>query len=208
MRCLHCGGSQSEGIVRVRRSVAVGLYVVGLVLAYALTGRLLHDLVEGGQRSLLPLWKAWLPLGVLLSAVIAGFLRWRQPVCDACGAVNPAWLLMALPKPQSQRVAAGPTRRVVLRALGGVGTGLAAAVSGAMDEHKVETGEAPDKTTKDMATKAAVVGGVAGAVTGAVVHFARKHLGSPSPQAGPLLRFIARLNLVVTGRGFSGVIRW
>ena len=31
----------------------------------------------------MPLWKAWVPLGVLWLGVAAQFARWRQPVCDA-----------------------------------------------------------------------------------------------------------------------------
>jgi aryl-alcohol dehydrogenase-like predicted oxidoreductase len=130
MSCNRCGGVQSERVVRVRRSVAWGLYALGLLLAWILTGSLLHDLVEGVQRSTLSPWKVWLPLGVLLLAVVAGFARWRQAVCDVCEVVPPAWLLAPMPKPDSERVLASPTRRVVLRTLGGVGTGVAAATSG------------------------------------------------------------------------------
>jgi uncharacterized protein len=130
MSCPRCGGSQSNRVVRVRRSVAFGVYAVGLILAYILTGNLLHDLAEGGQRSLLPLWELWVPLGALVLAVIVGFARWRQPVCDACATGGTAWWAAPLPKAQSEAIVNGPTRRVVLRTLGGVGTGVAAAVSG------------------------------------------------------------------------------
>ena len=65
MNCGRCGGLRSERMVRLRWQVVAGIYAAGLLLAYTLTGSLLHDLVEGGQRSLLPLWKAWVPLAVL-----------------------------------------------------------------------------------------------------------------------------------------------
>jgi len=130
MSCPQCGGTRSERVVRVRRSVVLATYGIGLILAYGLTGGLLHDLIEGVQRSLLPMWKVWVPVATLLLAVVAGFSRWRQPVCDACDTADPAWLLESLPRERSAAIAAGPTRRVVLRTLGGVGTGVAAAASG------------------------------------------------------------------------------
>src|SRR5215813_1617964 len=86
MTCSQCGGRVHEGVVRVRQSVAVAIFAIGLLLAYTIGGDLLHDLVEGGQRSLLPLWKLWLPLAVLLLGVVASFLHLRRPVCEACGA--------------------------------------------------------------------------------------------------------------------------
>jgi predicted aldo/keto reductase-like oxidoreductase len=130
MSCPRCGGAQSERSVQVRRPVVLALYGVGLLLAWVLTGSLLHDLAEGVQRSLLPLWKLWMPMSVLLLAVIAGFARWRQAACEACRTATPAWLLVPLSPTKSDAIAAGPTRRVVLRTLGGVGTGVAAAASG------------------------------------------------------------------------------
>jgi predicted aldo/keto reductase-like oxidoreductase len=130
MSCPQCGGTLSERLVRVRRPIVFAVYGLGLLLAYGLTGGLLHDLVEGMQRNLLPLWKLWVPLGVLVGAVIAGFARWRQNVCDRCELAQPAWLLAPLAKERSEAIVAGPTRRTVLRALGGVGTGVAAAASG------------------------------------------------------------------------------
>jgi aryl-alcohol dehydrogenase-like predicted oxidoreductase len=132
MSCERCGGPQSERLVHVRRQLVLMLYAVGLLLAYRLTGSLLHDLAEGVQRSLLPLWKLWLPLVVLLLAVSAHFARWRRLVCDRCATVPPAWLLAPLSRERSAAILEGPSRRVVLRALGGVATGLAAVVGGGL----------------------------------------------------------------------------
>ena len=54
MRCLRCEGIRQERLVQVRRPIALGLYGVGFALAWLWGGALLHDLLEGGQRSLLP----------------------------------------------------------------------------------------------------------------------------------------------------------
>jgi predicted aldo/keto reductase-like oxidoreductase len=130
MKCSQCGGAQSERLVRVRAPLVLALFGIGLLLAYTLTGNLLHDLAEGGQRSMLPLWKAGVPLAVLWLGVAATFVRRRRPVCDACETAMPSWLLQPLSRTRSAQVLSGPTRRVVLRVLGGVGTGVVAAVGG------------------------------------------------------------------------------
>ncbi len=131
MSCPRCGSAQSEGLVYVRRDVRLGLFLLGLALSYGLGGSLLHDAVEGGQRSLLPLWKMWVPLVVLLGAAAASVIRLRRPVCPACNTVAGSWLLRPLSVARSQRVlTAGPTRRVVLRGLGGVVAGIGAAGAG------------------------------------------------------------------------------
>jgi aryl-alcohol dehydrogenase-like predicted oxidoreductase len=127
MNCERCGGLRSERIVRLRWRVIAGIYALGLLLAYMLTGSLLHDLVEGGQRSLLPLWKAWGPLAVLLLAVGASFVRWRWPVCDVCEAAEPRWLLVPLSHERSAQVLGRSTRRMFLRTLG---TGTVAMIAG------------------------------------------------------------------------------
>jgi predicted aldo/keto reductase-like oxidoreductase len=101
------------------------------MLAFALTGGLLHDLIEGMQRSLLPMWKLWVPLAILLLAVVLTFLRKRQQVCDACAVAKPAWLRVPLPRAKSAEILAGSTtRRVFLRGLGVGAAGLATIVGG------------------------------------------------------------------------------
>jgi predicted aldo/keto reductase-like oxidoreductase len=129
--CARCGGAYSPRLVRVRRAIPAGLFVAGLGLTYTLTGGLLHDLVEGMQRSLLPLWKLGLPAATLLLAVAASFVRLRRPACEACDACQPAWLWAPLRRERSERVlATSPTRRGVLRALGAGGATVAAAGAG------------------------------------------------------------------------------
>jgi len=130
MTCPRCNGARVDRVVRVRRPLVLGLYALGFGLAYGLGGQYLHDLVEGVQRSLLPLWKVWVPAATLIVAVVAGFVRWRQPVCERCDSADPAWLLEALPRERSERIAAAPTRRAVLRTLGAAGTGVGAIAGG------------------------------------------------------------------------------
>ena len=130
MHCPRCGNARAERLVHVRRPLVLAVYGLGVLLAWTLGAALLHDLIEGVERDLLPLWKAWLPLAVLWSGVALHFARWRQPVCDTCATATPAWLLQPLAKSQSDKVLAGPTRRRVLRVLGGVTAGVGAGVAG------------------------------------------------------------------------------
>ena len=129
MTCSHCGGPAPTRVMRVRRAVPVALYGLGLLLAYTLGGQLLHDLAEGIQRSLLPLWKLWLPAGVLGLAVTAQLLRQRRPFCEPCGAGR---LWEPLPGKQSDALLSDvhSTRRRALRVLGAGGATVAAAAAG------------------------------------------------------------------------------
>src|SRR5262245_38354217 len=129
MTCPLCSGPQHESVVRVRRTVTVALWVVGFALAYLLGGQFLHDLVEGLDRTQLPIWKIVLPLAVLLLAVVASFLRRRREVCDRCGA---GALFEPLPPSKSAQILSGEgaTRRLALRTLGAGGATVAAAAGG------------------------------------------------------------------------------
>ncbi len=129
MQC-SCGAGCTTRVVRTRREIVAGLFAVGFLLSWVLGGSLLHDLAEGLQRSLLPLWKAFVPLAVLIVATVAAFARRTQPVCERCHTANPAWLYTPLSQERSSAALANPTRRAVLRTLGGVGTGVAASAGG------------------------------------------------------------------------------
>ncbi|HEX7410338.1 MAG TPA: aldo/keto reductase [Candidatus Binatia bacterium] len=130
MPCLRCGGIRQERLVQVRRPIALGLYGVGFALAWLWGGALLHDLLEGGQRSLLPVWHAIVPAVVLIAATVALFARFRQRVCVTCEDAAPAWLLRPLTADRSVDALSSLTRRKVLRVLGGIGTGVAATAGG------------------------------------------------------------------------------
>src|SRR5262245_40603072 len=86
MSCSHCGRRMARRALRVRRPVLLGLWALGFGLAWWLAGSLLHDVAEGLQRSLLPLWKLWVTVLALVAAVVATTLRLRRPICEACHA--------------------------------------------------------------------------------------------------------------------------
>ena len=116
--------------MRAGRS-SFGLYLVGFLLVATLTASLLHDLAEGGQRSMLPLWKLWVPVAVLAIAVVLTIFRERQLVCDSCETAKPAWLWQPLGRERSAEILAGSTtRRLFLRGLGAFGASVATAVGG------------------------------------------------------------------------------
>jgi aryl-alcohol dehydrogenase-like predicted oxidoreductase len=111
-----------ERALRVRWSVILALYAVAIVLGGYLGGQLVHTLVEGGQRSLLPLWKAALPAALVLIGLAASFVRLRRPACQRCGAG-------AVLQPAATS-ADGESRRSFLRGLGAAGAGFAAVGAG------------------------------------------------------------------------------
>jgi len=124
MACPRCGGTDPVRAVRLRGSAVLALWAGGLALAWLLGGRVLHDLVEGLDRSRLPLGLLVPPVVVLGAAVVATALRLRRPVCPAC---RSGVLVDAGPADIP-----GATRRTLLRASGaavaaGAG-GVAAAV--------------------------------------------------------------------------------
>ena len=75
-------GPRRCGVVRVRPVTALW----APVLAYTLGGNLLHDLVEGGQRSCCRCGSCGCRRPCCCSRVVASFLRLRRPVCERCGA--------------------------------------------------------------------------------------------------------------------------
>lgn len=131
MNCPKCGGPKSPRLVRVRWQAVAVVFVAGLAASYVLGGALLHDLVEGQQRDILPLWKLFVPLGLLLLATLAAFARWRQLICARCNAASPAALVAPIDLMQSAvMVSTDRSRRSFLRYAGGVGTGVVAAAGG------------------------------------------------------------------------------
>jgi predicted aldo/keto reductase-like oxidoreductase len=106
------------------------LFFAGLVLVYWLTGQLLHDLAEGLQRSLLPLWKLFVPASFLIASVVTAFVRLKRPVCDRCATAGSPWLVPYGREKSEQVLASGLGRRVVLRTLGAGGATVAAAGAG------------------------------------------------------------------------------
>ncbi len=104
--------------LRLRWPLVATLWLAGLATAWWLGGQLLHDMVEGLQRTLLPLWKFWASVLVLSAAVAATALRLRRPICPACPGATPAGFV---------ETPEGSTRRTLLRA---GGAAVAASVGG------------------------------------------------------------------------------
>lgn len=108
MPCTKCGQATEPRLVHVKRGIAWGLCGLGLFLAWLLGGSLLHDLVEGQRRDVLPLWKALVPLVVVITSVVAGFVRWRQEVCPRCESAAPDWLLAPVARQKTTHLHGGP----------------------------------------------------------------------------------------------------
>jgi hypothetical protein len=75
MTCPDCGRQMERQAMRLGGRAVLPLWGLGFLLAAWLGGDLLHDVMEGMQKSLLPMWKPWLPVAVLLAAVVATSLR-------------------------------------------------------------------------------------------------------------------------------------
>lgn len=129
-KCPECGGAVAVRSHRVDRRIVVGLYLLAIGLAGWLGGSVLHDLAEGLRRDDLPLWKLAPPLLVLALAVMAQVRRRLVTSCEACrsGEQGAGW--SAENELATSRELARPTRRAVLRTMGGVGTGVVAGVGG------------------------------------------------------------------------------
>jgi uncharacterized protein len=125
MICRHCGEALEDRLLRVRRGLGFSICALGLVLAYTLAGSLLHDYLEGLQRSRLPMWKAWLSVVVLGAGVLALRVRHRHRVCARCGKGLSRGLLEPVEDTDAER-------RTLLRILTTAGVTAAAGVAGVL----------------------------------------------------------------------------
>jgi len=133
MTCPTCGGPRRETEVRLRWLPLAALYTAAFAVAFVLAGALLHDLVEGGQRSALPLWKLGVTVLGILIALAGYFWRTQRMVCERCRTAEPSWLFA--PSRAGASGGEGASRRTALRVLGAggatvasIGGGVAAAV--------------------------------------------------------------------------------
>ena len=126
MKCSSCGAPLSTERVRVRPQIALVVIAAGTFLSYVYVGGLLHDLIEGMQRSRLPYWHAVPPLLVLLAGMFALVRPFARQVCTACDQGVPVWLRVVAAK----RPPGSAARRQALRALGAGGATLAAGAAG------------------------------------------------------------------------------
>lgn len=128
-RCTKCGATCRERFVEVRRPYVWGFYALGLVSSWWLGGNLLHDLVEGVQRSLLPWWHLAVPVAAFSAAMVLQFLSWKAAVCDTCGlGQRGRWLRIARALDSADPAKLG--RRQALRVFAAAGTQLAAWIGG------------------------------------------------------------------------------
>lgn len=107
---------------RVRWAVVGAVYGAALLAAYHLGGGLLHDVVEGMDRTRWPYWKVVPPIVLAVASVAALRARVRRATCTECKAVAASGVFV----PASD---VDPERRRVLRALGTT-TAAAAATAG------------------------------------------------------------------------------
>jgi predicted aldo/keto reductase-like oxidoreductase len=127
--CPRCGASCREQFVQVKRAYVWGLYLLGLLASWWFGGQLLHDLVEGVQRSLLPWWHLGIPLVLFSAAMSLQFLSWKKPVCTACG-LGPAAAWIEIAKSLDTASPEQLGRRQALRVVAAAGTEVAAIVGG------------------------------------------------------------------------------
>src|SRR5262249_13311167 len=122
MNCPTCGGPLVARVVRARPLVVWAALGLAYGLIAVLTGALLHDLAEGLERTLLPLWKLWLPLGALIVAVGLVASHRRRPVCPVCG---PGRWLVAEPDGATRRSFLRSSGAAVVTTVGGVAAAIA-----------------------------------------------------------------------------------
>jgi hypothetical protein len=116
--CPRCGREIEARTLRPRSGLVIALWALALGLAWWLAGGLLHDVVEGMETSLLPVWKLWVSVLALAVAATATALRGHRRVCQGCRAGAPGAFV---------ETADGSTRRAVLRV---GGAAVAASVGG------------------------------------------------------------------------------
>src|SRR5262245_24235633 len=121
MTCSRCGTPMVNGAVQIRGRIVLLLLAATMVASWVLVGGLIHDPIEGLDRSRLQTSRLLVPVVLLVATVVAA-MRWRRrPHCPSCD--DAVW------RPLTPRQAAHPARRSVLRgvsmlaagAVGGVG---------------------------------------------------------------------------------------
>jgi len=95
--------------------------LVPLAVGALVGAPLVHDVVEGVDRTRLPIWRLWVVLGTAIAAAFTAIFRTRRPTCPRCA----QGLIVPIDPEPPRR---GATRRAVLRA---TGAAAAATVSGA-----------------------------------------------------------------------------
>jgi predicted aldo/keto reductase-like oxidoreductase len=129
MACKHCGRAFEAQFVQVRRRWVLACYGIGLLLAWWIGGNLLHDLVEGVQRSLLPWAHLAAPIGVIALAAALQGAHWKMEFCPQCGLDRCRfWLEPAASLNQAAPAELG--RRRALKMVAAAGGEVAALIGG------------------------------------------------------------------------------
>ncbi len=129
MQCTRCGREAEAQFVQIRRRWVWLSYLAGLALAWWLGGSLLHDLVEGVQRSLLPWWQLAVPIAAIAMAAALQGLHWQMAFCSRCGLDRYAnWIEPARSLNQASPAELG--RRRALKVVAAAGGEMAALVGG------------------------------------------------------------------------------
>src|SRR5690242_19962972 len=115
--CPSCGGPRVAGTVRLRGWVALGLSALPFAAGMLVGASFLADVIEGVDRTRLPVWRLAVVFTAVAGTILAGIARLRRPVCLRC-----AGGVFTMP--------AGATRRAVLRAGGIAAAATAGGVAG------------------------------------------------------------------------------
>ena len=116
--CSVCGAPRTLRTLRLRGPVRTAVLLGPFVVAALVGAPLLHDLVEGVDRTRLPLWRAGIVLVAVLGCMVAALVRLRRPTCARC---SRGALLAIVPDGQ---------RRAVLRAMGAAGAATVSGIAG------------------------------------------------------------------------------
>lgn len=129
--CDTCGSERRSAPARVRWSIRLALLGITFAVAFLAVAPLAIGMLEGVRDGFAPArGAAALTIVLALAAVLAGVVRLRRPLCDACGTTEPAWIFEPAPGARESAPGSATDRRSFLAAAGAIGaSGVAAAVA-------------------------------------------------------------------------------
>ena len=119
--CARCGSPRTVAIRRLPGRLRLVVLLVPCAVGWFVGAPLVSDVLEGVDRTHLPLWRLWTVLVAVVGATLAAIARVRRPVCPRC-----ARRAVATIEPVD--AGHGTTRRTILKA---TTAAAAATVSGA-----------------------------------------------------------------------------